>query len=600
MTFWRRYWAMLRPFKRDIFFALAWVALSILMGLAGPYLNKLIFDLLNEWAMPDKGASSEVILWLKGFMPMTNTMWWLAVLILTARAIVELATSGVDLIQQRAWLKLVLGINRLMPIQVMNHLLKLSIGHHIRERTSRQMTKINRGVNAAGRLSDEVFGRAIPETVTIPVYLVTLFWLYPVVAYLSLGLGLVSAWWSYYDFRTLTPFRQRLEELYQEAGTVSNEALGNIATVQAFGREAHERSRIESAHTKVHDNEWTQWVRISLGGYLRNGLGNASAAFVILLCLWGMEQQTLTLGTMVMLLQINDRFLGACRRLSRQWIDLGRHQESLLHLMDLLDKEPEVISLPTAVRVRQLQGCIEFKQVSFAYNGDGDALHDVSFLVESGQMLAIVGPSGSGKSTIVSLLLRAYDPKGGAILVDGQDLRVLSLEDYRAQLGIVAQRVEIFSISIGQNIAYGRPDATQEEIIAAATLAGAHDFIVRKPDGYNTIVGERGLDLSGGECQRIGIARAILRNPRLLIFDEATASLDVLSERRIQEALQTLRQGRTTIVIAHRFSTIQRADLILVVDEGRIVAQGTRDELREGNALFAQLEHLQSTDTLRA
>jgi len=600
MTFWKRYWAIIRPFKREIFLGLSWVGLATVMSLTGPTMNKLVFDLINEWAMPDKGASSQAILWLKRFVPSTNTMWWLAGLILLGRVIVELVTSGVELIQQRAWLRLVLGMNRLMPTQVMTHLLRLSIGHHIRERTSRQMTKINRGVNAASRLTDEVFGRAIPETITIPVYLVTIFWLDAKVGCLSLGLGLVSAWWSYHDMKTLTPFRKLTEGLYQEAGTVANEALGNIATVQAFGREHHERTRIADAHTKVHDTEWMQWVRISLGGYLRNGMGNASAALVVLLCLWGMEQKTLTLGTMVMLIQINERFLGSCRRLSRHWLDLGHHQQSLLHLMDLLDKQPEVISLPTAVPVPNLQGRIQFDGVSFAYNGEGDALREVSFGVEPGQMLAIVGPSGSGKSTIVSLLLRAYDPSNGAILIDGKDLRVLNLEDYRAGLGIVPQHVEIFSISIRENIAYGRPDATEDEIIAAATLAGAHEFILAKPDRYNTVVGERGLDLSGGERQRIGIARAILRNPRVLIFDEATASLDVLSERKIQEALDTLRQGRTTIVIAHRFSTIQRADKIVVVEGGRVVAQGTHAELREGSPLFAQLEQLQATDHLRA
>lgn len=600
MLFWKRYWTILRPFKRHLWIALVWIFAGTLMGLAAPYADKLLFDLINTWAMPEKGGSSSVIDWLLNLLPQTHALWWAAGAILSLKLVIELGGSTVGFVREWMWFRLYLLMNERMPALVMNHLLKLSIGHHIRENTSKSITKIERGVSGSSELASRVFGSILPQLMILPVYVVVLFVLDVRVGILSLVFAIGRMWWTWYDHQSLAKHRKRTETLYQESSTVSYEALANIATVQAFGRELYEGERIKSAQKNIREIEWVQWWCTLIGGFARDGLAKISAVLVIVIGLWGLEHNELTLGTMVMMLQLNSRLGESVRSVTREYSSIGRYRESLVHLMDLLDKQPEVISLPTAMRVADLQGRVVFDRVSFAYNGEGDALHEVSFGVEPGQMLAIVGPSGSGKSTIVSLLLRAYDVREGAILIDGKDLRVLNLEDYRAQLGIVPQQVEIFSISVGDNIAYGRSDATETEIIEAATLAGAHDFILAKPDGYNTIVGERGLDLSGGERQRIGIARAILRNPRLLIFDEATASLDVLSERRIQEALETLRQGRTTIVIAHRFSTIQRADSIIVVDGGQVVAQGTHAELREGSALFAKLEQLQATDYIRA
>jgi len=599
MNFWRRYWALIRPFKRDIVWSMALIAVVTLMGLAAPYIHKLVFDLINVWGMPQMGSEVKTIESLRIWMPETNTLWWLAGTILLLKVLVEVLTSTAGVLNQRAWLKLILLMSERMPVLTMGHLLKLSIGHHIQENTSKQITKIDRGVNAASQLTERVFGRLLPEVLVIPAYSLALMVLEWRVGVLSLILGGITGVWSGYDFKSLTPHRKKMEKLYQRSSTIGYEALGNIATVQAFGREQHERGRISEILAKIRAVEWAQWTRTMLGGYLRDGMANISGAVVILIGLWGLEANTLTLGTMVMLLQLNDRFIRSCRNVTREWMDLGRNQESLTHLMDLLDKQPEVVSLPTAIAMDALDGDIVFDAASFSYDGNGTGIRDVSFTARHGEMVALVGPSGSGKSTLVTLLLRGYDVQGGAIQVEGSDLRVLNLEDWRRQIGIVPQNVELFSISIRDNIAYGRPHASEEEIRAAAELAGAHEFIKRKPDGYATIVGEKGLDLSGGERQRIGIARAILRDPRLLIFDEATSNLDVISEARIQAALEELRQGRTTIVIAHRFSTIKRADRIVVMDEGRVVAQGTRDELRAGSPLFTELERLQSELTIR-
>jgi subfamily B ATP-binding cassette protein MsbA len=246
---------------------------------------------------------------------------------------------------------------------------------------------------------------------------------------------------------------------------------------------------------------------------------------------------------------------------------------------------------------------VEFRRVSFDYDveasrpGGPRTLRDVSFFVKAGQVAAIVGPSGSGKSTIINLLARFYDPASGEVRVDGHDLRKATADSFRRQIGIVLQENILFSGTLEDNLKYGKPEASREEIIAAATVANAHEFIVELPDGYSTVVGERGAQLSGGQRQRIAIARAIIKNPRILIFDEATSALDLASERLIQQAMERVMQGRTTFVIAHRLSTVQKADLILVMDQGRLAESGTHLELLALGGIYARLHALQFAET---
>jgi subfamily B ATP-binding cassette protein MsbA len=264
-------------------------------------------------------------------------------------------------------------------------------------------------------------------------------------------------------------------------------------------------------------------------------------------------------------------------------------------LFEFLDAPVEIDDKPGAQTLPSFQREIEFRNVTFAYRDGSPALSEVSFTVPKGAVLALVGPSGAGKSTVVDLLGRFFDVEQGEIRIDGHDIRDVRVADLRALLGIVSQETVLFHDTVRANVAYARPEATTEQVVKAAMAANAHDFIEEMPDGYDTVVGERGVELSGGQRQRIAIARALLRDPPILVFDEATSALDTESERLIQDAIERLMEGRTVFVVAHRLSTVQRADLILVLDGGRIVERGTHDDLMAANGRYRRLHDLQFT-----
>lgn len=261
--------------------------------------------------------------------------------------------------------------------------------------------------------------------------------------------------------------------------------------------------------------------------------------------------------------------------------------------LEVIETEPDIFDRPDAVTLNDVKGDIEYRDVSFSYNSSEKVLDHINLKIKAGQTIALVGPSGGGKTTLCSLLPRFYDVTSGSVTIDGIDVRNIKLKSLRDAIGIVQQDVYLFSGSIRDNIAYGKPDATDEEIIEAARKANIHDFIMSLEDGYNTYVGERGARLSGGQKQRISIARVFLKNPKILILDEATSALDNESERRIQASLDLLSQGRTTIVIAHRLSTIRNADEIIVIGDDGIIERGTHDSLLRANGVYARYYNLQ-------
>jgi len=258
-------------------------------------------------------------------------------------------------------------------------------------------------------------------------------------------------------------------------------------------------------------------------------------------------------------------------------------------IFEILDAIPDVHDLPDAREMPDLNGQVQFENVSFSYSGTHTILQDINLDVKPGQIVALLGATGSGKSTVTNLIARFYDPTKGRIMVDGHDIRDVTIHSLRSQIGIVLQETTLFIGTIFENITFGRQEATKEQVIEVAKSAQAHDFIMNMPNGYDTIVGERGVTLSGGQKQRIALARALLTNPKILILDDATASVDTETEQLIQQALDSLMEGRTTFVIAHRLSTVRRADIIIVLDKGSIVAQGTHQELLQSSPIYREV-----------
>ena len=368
--------------------------------------------------------------------------------------------------------------------------------------------------------------------------------------------------------------RQRSEtikNLDSSAMSVIQEVIGSIRVIKAFGQENREHDRFVRRSAK----RMSQQVRLSIQQALFNvligltiAIGTAAALYI---GVRHVRAGTLTIGSLLMIMAYIAQVYQPLQTLTAKVTDLQVWLASLDRAFLLLDQQPEIEESAGAQQLRVAQGNFEFRDVSFSYDESGRGLHDVSFQVPSGTRVGIVGATGAGKTTLLNLLMRFYDPESGEVLLDGHDIREYRIADLRRQFAVVLQEPVLFAASIAENIAYGKPDASDDEIVAAANAAASHDFILNLPEGYDTQVGERGSRLSGGERQRISLARAFLRNSPILILDEPTSSVDGHTEAAIMEATERLISGRTTFMIAHRLSTLKSCDLILVLDQGRLV-----------------------------
>jgi subfamily B ATP-binding cassette protein HlyB/CyaB len=478
--------------------------------------------------------------------------------------------------------------------RLFHHLLALPLAYFQARRTGDSVARVRELENIRNFLTSSALTLVIDLFFTF-VFLGVMFLYSPLLTFIVLAslpvYVVISA--------GVTPlFRRRLDEKFArgaENQAFLVESVNGVETLKAMAVEPQMQRRWEE---QLAGYVGASFRVLALGNTASNAVQLVSKLVTVAILFWGAKlviDQSLTVGELVAFNILAGRVSAPVLRLAQIWQDFHQARLSVLRLGDILNTPAEPAHQPTRSALPEIRGDIAIEHVGFRYRIDGpEVLHDVSFHVPAGQMLGIVGPSGSGKSTLAKLIQRLFVPESGRVLVDGVDLAMVDVAWLRRQIGIVLQENVLFNRSVRDNIALADPGMPMPRVIAAAELAGAHDFILELPEGYDTIVGERGATLSGGQRQRVAIARALVMNPRILIFDEATSALDYESERVIQQNMADIAKNRTVIVIAHRLSTVRRCDRIITVERGRLVEDGTHDELLRTGGRYASLHRLQS------
>ena len=575
----RRLFPYLWEYKYRVMAALGFMIGAKTANVSVPLLLKQLIDTMN----PKGGVDA-------------STLLVVPVALLFAYGLLRLSTTLFAELRELIFAKATEGASRSISLQVFRHLHALSLRFHLERQTGGMTRDIERGTRAVNSLISYSLYSIIPTLIEVAMVLTLLAvkfdawfaWitLIALVFYISFTV-LVTEW--------RTEFRKVMNELDSKAHSRAIDSLLNYETVKYFNNEEFEARR--------YDDNLERYRKAALKSQRTLSLLNTGQQLIIasglIAMLWratqGVVDGRMTLGDLVMVnafmiqLYIPLGFLGVLyREIKQSLTDLDK-------MFTLMEREREIADVPGAQALQVNGANVTFSHVNFAYDPSRPILHDISFEIPSGKTVAVVGPSGSGKSTLARLLFRFYDVQGGQILIAGQDIKQVTQASVRQAIGIVPQDTVLFNDTVEYNIAYGQPGATRAQVVEAAQSAHIHSFIAATPKGYDTMVGERGLKLSGGEKQRVAIARTLLKNPPILIFDEATSALDSANERAIQAELQSVAQNKTTLVIAHRLSTVVDAHEILVMDAGRILERGTHAELLALNGRYAQMWALQQS-----
>jgi ATP-binding cassette, subfamily B, bacterial len=574
----RRVLAYLKPHRARV--VLIWITMIVGVGLSlvPPYLTKPLTDVVlnpagNPLPTPDRFA---LLGWL--------VLGWMSV---------QFIGQALGVWRGRMAVRLGQDLSHELREDVFRHLQSLSLKYFDKRQTGALIARVTRDTQSLENVlveSIQMFFSNILLFFGIGAVLIWMNWKLTLLVFIPAPfvMFLTKVYWP----RIMNVWRRAWHLQSRLTATVSD-SLSGVRVVRAFAKEEREVARFDKDSIELRQANITaehMWVTFFPFLFFIVSLGN--------LMVWYFGGQSvvrgqMTLGTFFVFLGYLGTFYGPLQYMSRVTDFLSRSLASAERVFEVLDTESDVQDAAKPVPLPRIEGRVEFKNVTFGYEPHKPALKEISFSVAAGEMIGLVGQSGAGKSTTINLICRFYEVQDGEILIDGINIRQIAQKDLRSQIGVVLQESFLFSGSIFENIAFARPNATREDVMAAAKAANAHDFIVQKPDGYDTQVGERGQTLSGGERQRVSIARAILHNPRILILDEATASVDTDTEKQIQEAIARLIKGRTTFAIAHRLSTLRNATRLLVLKDGKIAEIGTHEELLAKKGEFHRLVDLQ-------
>ncbi len=519
----------------------------------------------------------------------TTMLNWIVLSIIVVFVIRGIAYYGQSYLMNYVGQRVIIDIRK----AVFEKLQRLSMSFYDKHKTGTIMSYVTNDVSALQSAMVDNVVEMITETVILVASIVMMIYLdwklflvtfatFPVVLFFIDSFG-----------KRIRKSGSRIQEAAADITSVLQEVASSPRVIKSFVREGYEVDRFDKENM---NNFRANMKYAQLSSTLTPTIEFVAAVGVSIILWYGgnsVINGSITAGSLVAFLTYAVNISNPIKRLSRVIGNIQKALAAAQRVFDVLDLPEDIKNAPDAKALPKVKGDVRFNDVSFAYNENEEVLSHVSFEVKPGEMVAFVGPSGAGKSTVASLLPRFYDAINGSITIDGQDIRKVTLDSLREQVGIVPQETVLFNGSVYDNILYGRLDATHEEVEAAAKAANAHDFIMQLPDGYETMLGDRGMNISGGQRQRISIARAILKNPQILILDEATSALDTESERVVQEALDRLMVGRTSFVIAHRLSTIKNADKIMVLEKGQLIEQGNHDELMAMDGLYAHLYKIQ-------
>lgn len=570
MTLYLRILSYIKPYMHRLIFAM----FCTIMAAAGNlYIPWIIKDMIDE-VLADKNGT------------MLN---WIAASIIAIFVVRGLFWYGQNYLMSYVGQSVIIDIRA----AVFKKLQRLSVSFYDKNKTGTIMSYVTNDVNALQSAMVENTIEMITEGFILIGSVVAMIYLDWRLTLFTVCTFPVVLWFMEFFGKKIRKTGGRIQECTADITSVLQESVASARVIKSFVREDYEVDRFDVENRA---NFRANMKNAQLMATLTPVVELVAAIGVTMIIWYGgnnVINGTITAGSLVAFLTYAVNISNPIKRLTRVIGNIQKALAAAQRVFMIIDMPEEIAESRDAKQLPEVSGKVEFQNVSFAYDDKGNVITDLSFSVKPGEVIAIVGPSGAGKSTIANLLPRFYDVNKGDIKIDGHSVREVTLDSLREQVGIVPQETMLFNGSVYNNILYGRLDATKEEIEAAAKAANAHDFIMQLTDGYETKLGDRGVNLSGGQRQRIAIARAILKNPRILILDEATSALDTESERVVQEALDRLMAGRTSFVIAHRLSTVKNADKILVLEKGNLVESGTHDELLALDGLYAHLYKIQ-------